>query len=88
MRRFIVSLLAALALALVSLGSALGHVHGVTPLLCLATDNPMSGATGTNGTPADDATGGPITGQIPINLGNAPLTAFSGDAGRHAAVCD
>lgn len=87
MRRFIVSLLSALALALASLGSALGHAHGITPLLCLSTDNANSGGNGTNGTPADDANGGPITGVIPINVGNAPLVSGE-DGGRNAAVCD
>jgi hypothetical protein len=88
MRRFIVSLLAALALALASLGSALGHAHGITPLLCLSTDNAeKSGGLGTNGTAADDDNGGPITGVIPISVGNAPLVSGV-DGGRNAAVCD
>ena len=87
MRRFTVSLLAALVLALASLGSALGHAHGITPLSCLTTDNANSGGNGTNGTAADDANGGPITGVIPINVGNAPLVSGV-DGGRRAAVCD
>jgi hypothetical protein len=87
MRRFIVSLLAALALALASFGSALGHAHGITPLLCLTTDNANSGGNGTNDTPADIDFGGPITGVIPIAVGNAPLVSGV-DGGRRAAVCD
>jgi len=85
--RLIASLLAALALTLASLGSAFGHVHGVTPLPCLSTDNPISGAQRTNLTPAAVANGGPIAGVIPITLGNAPLTSGE-DGGRNAAVCD
>lgn len=87
MRQGIASLLAALALTLVSLGSALGHVHGVTPLLCLSTDNPLSGGLRVNTTPAAATNGGPITGVIPIAVGNAPLTSGE-DGGRNAAVCD
>ena len=87
MRRFIISLLAALALALASFGSALGHVHGITPLPCLSTDNANSGGLGTNDTAADIDNGGPITGVIPINVGNAPLVSGV-DGGRHAGVCD
>ena len=85
MRRWTISIMAALILTVASLGSALGHVHGITPLGCVTTDNPMAGANGTNGTPADDANGGPIAGLIPRDLGNAPLT--TGDGGRHSALC-
>ena len=87
MRRITISLIAALLLALASFSSALGHVHGITPLGCMTHDNPISGANGTNGTPADDANGGPIAGVIPITLGNAPLTSGV-DGGRHSALCD
>jgi len=91
-RRFTVSLLAGLLLTLASLGSALGHVHGITPLgsnTCagVTTENANAGGNGTNGTPADDANGGPITGVIPINLGNSPLVSNVGDGGQHSALC-
>lgn len=90
MRRFTISLLAALVLTLASLGSALGHVHGITPLhpsCALTTANANAGANGTNGTPADDANGGPIAGVIPVTTGNAPLVLGPGVGGRHSALC-
>lgn len=86
MRRWAISIMAALALAVASMGTALGHVHGITPLGCVTSDNPIAGANGTNGTPADDANGGPIAGLIPRDTGNAPLTV--GDGGRHSSLCD
>ncbi len=45
--------------------------------------NSNSGGNGTNGTPADDAIGGPITGLIPRDLGNAPIGI--GDGGFRPA---
>lgn len=89
MRRFTISLLAGLLLVLASLGSALGHVHGVTPLNCagLTTENANAGGNGTNGTPADDANGGPIAGVIPVTTGNASFTLGPGVAGRHSSLC-
>jgi hypothetical protein len=86
MRRFLISALAATLLALASFGSALGHVHGVTPLPCNTHDNANSGGNGTNGTAADDANGGPITGVIPFGVGNAE--GKLGDGGRHSSLCD
>ena len=85
MRRWTISIMAALILTVASLGSALGHVHGITPLGCVTTDNPMAGANGTNGTPADDDNGGPIAGLIPRDLGNAPVGP--GFGGKHSALC-
>ena len=61
--------------------AASAHVHGITPLLCSGSvgastgiGNANSGANGTNGTSADDATGGPIKGLIPAFTGKADLT--------------
>lgn len=89
MRRFTISLLTGLLLVLASVGSALGHVHGITPLNCPGVNNNANaGANGTNGTPADDANEGPITGVIPIAVGNAPFSSNVGDAGQHSALCD
>ena len=65
-------------------GVASAHVHGITPLVALTVDNANSGGNGTNGTPADDADGGPITGLIPRDTGNSPLTG--GDGGKDAPV--
>ena len=63
------------------------HVHGITPLLGCSVDNPNSGANGTNGTAADDANGGPITGVIPIETGSAPLTVGDGGFGAATGNC-
>jgi hypothetical protein len=89
MRKFTISLLAGLLLAIASVGSALGHVHGITPLNCpgVTTENANAGGNGTNGTPADDANGGPIAGIIPTTTGSAPFTPGPGVAGTHAANC-
>lgn len=65
--------------------AAFGHVHGVTPLLELdcKVDNSITGANNVNDLPASAANGGPITGLIPRDVGNAPLTV--GDGGFGAA---
>jgi hypothetical protein len=83
MRRIMVSLAVAASLTLLSLGSALGHVHGITPLRCVAPDN--AGANQTDSTPAALANSGPIFGLIPRDVGNAPLTV--GDGGRSTPAC-
>jgi hypothetical protein len=93
MRRILISALAALLLALASFGSALGHVHGITPLNADACDAPPAnanaGGNGTNGTPADDANDGPIAGVIPFGTGNAEAGNLdNGEGGRNSALCD
>lgn len=76
MRRIVVlAVLAALTLLVAAPASA--HVHGVTPLSC-GIGSAMSGGNGTNDTPAAAANGGPITGLIPRDVGNAPLTVGDG----------
>ena len=76
---------AGLGIGVVAPASA--HVHGITPLRCTPafqnTDN--TGANATDNTPASAANGGPISGLIPSDVGNAPLTV--GDGGFDAAVC-
>jgi hypothetical protein len=59
------------------------HVHGVTPLNECTVDPANAGALQTNETPAA-APGGPITGLIPRDTGNAPLGM--GDGGFNAPV--
>ena len=82
--------LAAIVIALVMAGSLIGtgvasaHVHGITPLIDCGTANANAGGNGTDGTPADDANGGPIAGLIPRDTGSAPLTG--GDGGRDATA--
>jgi hypothetical protein len=69
-----------------SISPAQAHVHGITPLLNLGcvVDNSVTGANRTDNTPAAAANGGPITGLIPRDVGDAPLTV--GDGGRNAPV--
>lgn len=87
MRRLMTAVLLAGALTLVSLGTAFGHVHGVTPLNCAGVpNNPNAGALATDGTPADDANGGPIVGLIPRDTGESVL--LGGDGGRNSSLCD
>jgi hypothetical protein len=83
MRRIMVSVVVAASLTVLSMGSALGHVHGITPLRCVAPDN--AGANQTDSTPAALANGGPIFGLIPRDVGNAPLTV--GDGGFSTPAC-
>ena len=87
MRRSIIVLAAVLFLMLAALPVASAHVHGVTPLLdlgCTGVDFGGTGGNATDGTPADDGEGGPITGLIPRDTGSAPLTG--GDGGKTAPV--
>ena len=83
MRRAVIvmMLLAVLVFALMPVASA--HVHGITPLGCEGIGNANSGGFGTDGTPADDANGGPIAGLIPRDTGNSPLGP--GDGGSQPA---
>ncbi len=79
-RAFITSACVAVATA-VSAAPAGAHVHGITPLLTLAND---CGVTNLANTGANRAQGDPITGLIPRDVGNAPLTG--GDGGFSAPV--
>jgi hypothetical protein len=83
MKRLAISVVLAGSLTLLMVGSALGHVHGITPLRCVAPDN--AGANQTDTTPAAAANGGPIFGLIPRDVGNAPLTV--GDGGFSTPAC-
>jgi hypothetical protein len=83
MRRLAMGVVLAGLLMLLSVGTTLGHVHGITPLRCVAPDN--AGANQTGSTPAAAANGGPIFGLIPRDVGNAPLTV--GDGGFSTPAC-
>ncbi len=83
-KRFALALATGIIAAATLGGIASAHVHGITPMNGCNVDNPNSGALGVNGTPADDANGGPIIGLIPRDVGNAPLTG--GDGGSDAAT--
>ena len=63
---------------------ASAHVHGITPLLQCSVVPGNAGANQTDSTPASTTNGGPITGLIPRDLGDAPLTV--GDGGFTAPV--
>lgn len=85
--------LAVLAAAVIpfsfGISSTEAHVHGITPLLQLGcvVDNSNTGANRTNSTPASAANGGPITGLIPRDVGNAPLTVGDGGFDAPVPVC-
>jgi hypothetical protein len=83
MRRLILSSLVAVLLALATVGSALGHVHGITPLRCVGVAD--DGANAVDTTPGAAANDGPIGGLIPRDVGNAPLTV--GDGGFDTPAC-
>lgn len=83
MRRLVLSITLGFSLALAIGGSASAHVHGITPLRCVGVL--ADGANRVNSTPAFAANGGPITGLIPRDVGNAPLT--SGDGGFDTPAC-
>jgi hypothetical protein len=79
MRRLVRATVIAAAISLSSVGLTLGHVHGITPLGCLDTDNPNSGAAAAQGHPI------PAQGLIPNVLGKAELVI--GTLGRASAPC-
>jgi len=83
MRRLFISSALALTLAPTMGGSALGHVHGITPLRCVGVED--DGANRTDSTPAAAANGGPISGLIPRDVGSAPLSV--GDGGFDTPAC-
>jgi hypothetical protein len=82
-RALFATLLVAGVVTIPSVGAS-AHVHGITPLLVCGNDS--DGADRTDTTPAAAANGGPITGLIPRDVGNAPLTI--GDGGFGAAAVD
>jgi hypothetical protein len=83
MRRLALSLALAGSLVLGLAGTALGHVHGITPLRCVGIA--ADGATRTETTPAWNTNGGPLGGLIPRDVGNAPLSV--GDGGFDTPAC-
>jgi hypothetical protein len=72
------------AFAALPASQAAAHVHGITPLRCVGTDN--DGANQTDMTPAARANGGPIgEGLIPQDPGRSPLEF--GDGGFDTPKC-
>ncbi len=87
---FAAALLAAMAVPLFGGGgTAEAHVHGITPLLKLSckVDNTITGANRADDGPAGAGSGGPITGLIARDVGNAPLTQGDGGFDAPVAVC-
>ncbi len=82
-KRLLLIAAAVAAFAVIPAGGASAHVHGITPLLACG-NTEVDGANRTDTTPAAAANGGPITGLIPRDVGNAPLTV--GDGGFTAAA--
>ena len=87
MRRIMLALIVVALLVVSFAPAAFGHVHGVTPLLDCGVANANAGGNGTNGTPADDANGGPIAGLIPRDTGNSPLEFGDGGFGATDGHC-
>jgi hypothetical protein len=71
------------AMALAPVAPAAAHVHGLTPLRCVGVAE--DGANRTDTTPASATFGGPITGLIPRDVGNSPLSV--GDGGFDTPAC-
>ena len=82
MRKIVMGAALAGTFVLVPAAGASAHVHGITPLLRCGGDLSVTGANRTDGTPAAEANGGPISGVIPIDVGSSPLTI--GDGGFDA----
>jgi hypothetical protein len=80
-RRLVLGVIVALVSSALFGGIASAHVHGVTPLNQISVDSANSGGLATNDTPAAAANGGPITGLIPRDTGEAPLTGGDGGFG-------
>jgi hypothetical protein len=81
-RALLVALTVASGIAPPPASPAAAHVHGITPLRCVGTAD--DGANQTD-TPASAANGGPVSGLIPRDVGNAPLTI--GDGGFDTPAC-
>jgi hypothetical protein len=82
-RAVIVGFAVAGGIALLPASPAMAHVHGITPLRCVGIAD--DGANRTDTTQASAANGGPISGLIPSDVGNAPLTV--GDGGFDTPAC-
>lgn len=87
MKRHLVAALVIQVLLLSYVASSFAHVHGITPLGTITVESANSGGLATDGTPADDANGGPITGLIPRDTGEAPLTGGDGGSGACGSNC-
>jgi hypothetical protein len=83
-RALLVTAAAVGAFAALPASQAAAHVHGITPLRCVGTDN--DGAARTDTTPAARANGGPIgEALIPRDPGRSQLGI--GDGGFDTPAC-
>jgi hypothetical protein len=87
MKRAIVVSLMALAMGVMAAPPATAHVHGITPLIDCGVANANAGGIATDGTPAAQANGGPISGLIPSTVGEASLGFGDGGFGATAGHC-
>ena len=87
MHRFLLLFALVITAAALSVAPAFAHVHGVPPLLGCTVDSANAGANQTDSSPAAAANGGPITGLIPRDVGNAPLTVGDGGFGAATGHC-
>jgi hypothetical protein len=85
----ILALLAALVVALtLGVAPAFGHAHGITPLLQCSVDDPNSGGTATDDTPAAGADGGPLgSGLFAADPGQSSLGPTDGGFGATGDNC-
>lgn len=85
LRRMTVLAAAAAAVATIAATPASAHVHGITPLLTLANECEVTSLANTG---ANRAQGDPITGLIPRDVGQAPLTGGDGGFGAPVGCAD
>ena len=78
MKRIFGMIVLVVMMSLTAIPVASAHVHGITPLTCDGIGNENSGASATESTPAWHTNGGPLSGLIPRDVGNAPLTIGDG----------
>ena len=87
MKKLILAIVIVVALTLATVSPAFAHVHGVTPLNDCGQADASAGGNGTNGTPADDANDGPITGLIPRDTGEGSIGFGDGGFGATDGNC-
>jgi hypothetical protein len=84
LQRASVLTVAATAAVLLPAAAASAHVHKITPLRCTPAPS-NAGANQTDATPASAASGGPVSGVIPVVRSGGVVT-LEGE-GFDAAVC-
>ena len=87
-KRLLLAVVVSMMAAMMFGGVASAHVHAITPLNEVPATFANTGGNGTNGTPADDLNGGPITGLIPRDTGSSGLTQGDGGSGATGDIFD